>query len=263
VARLSLNPLRPVRFFYLALSYPIQFKAGIINGGFGIEERALKYKRLWRVHLERTKREILEQLTGEGESLTVLGAGRLLDLPLAELAKRYREIRLIDFDPGALPILKTAARKIGPGRITVQLSDITNSIASFSKGLDSSTEAIKFAADFVPTSPPAIKGDVLSLNLLSQLSHSFLSLLKRKLIQSGDGLSEEDLIEVLTPLAHRIINQHLKLLQGPEVRSSLLITDILQNDASTLFGYELDGFENSWEWQITPTETFKVVSRVK
>ena len=73
-------------------------RVGYLRGQLGIKVRHRQCRSAWRPHLELTKVAILsavKQCTQRRKCL-ILGSGRLLDVPLRELSRQFREVILVD-----------------------------------------------------------------------------------------------------------------------------------------------------------------------
>jgi len=71
---------------------------GYVREGVAIEARHRRQRKAWAEHLSRSRAFILseaESCPGR-EVAVVLGSGALLDVPLAELAQRFRQVWLLD-----------------------------------------------------------------------------------------------------------------------------------------------------------------------
>ena len=74
-------------------------KMKFISDQEGIMNRYLREKDHWDLHLNRTKKFILDSfIKKERRSVAVLGSGWLLDLPLNELVNRFEKILLVDIN---------------------------------------------------------------------------------------------------------------------------------------------------------------------
>lgn len=72
-------------------------RIGYYNDQKGIMNRYLRELNNWNPHLEKTKKVILEGMTGKDRNkVIVLGSGWLLDVPLEELSREFKEVWLAD-----------------------------------------------------------------------------------------------------------------------------------------------------------------------
>ena len=74
---------------------------------------------MYSAHRERVTRALLEARTASAERLCLLGAGNLNDFDLAALLTAFREIVLVDLDPGALQRGLTRQGLAGETRIRI------------------------------------------------------------------------------------------------------------------------------------------------
>lgn len=109
------------------------------------------------------------------DTVWVLGAGTLADLPLAELSALFRQVLV--FDIALLPGARIAARRFT--NLTLGLADITGIVGPLDEwrpGLPLPVPSAAVLADLDPVPPDC----VLSLNVLSQLPLLPLEYLRRR-----------------------------------------------------------------------------------
>lgn len=138
---------------------------GYITDQKGIINRYLREQGGWDTHLSRTREYILEGVKAVGpETVTILGSGWLLDVPLQELASITDHVNLVDINhPSQI------RRKVGEYKnVSLIEDDITGGIAAMIPRIIK--EGINSDSLKIPLYDPAyIKGMVISVNILTQL----------------------------------------------------------------------------------------------
>ena len=72
-------------------------RMGFVRDQEGIMNRYIREAENWQSHLERTRSFIASSfVASDAESVAVLGSGWLLDVPLEQLRKRFKQIYLVD-----------------------------------------------------------------------------------------------------------------------------------------------------------------------
>ena len=71
-------------------------RLGYLREAIALRSRARRCARLWAPHLQQSRAFLLDSAGVGGELGVVLGSGLLLDVPLAELAQRFRRLYLVD-----------------------------------------------------------------------------------------------------------------------------------------------------------------------
>lgn len=179
----------------------------------GIFRRYLREKAHWDVHLDNTRKYLLNHLTGRNATtLALLGSGWLLDVPVNELTRRYRMIYLIDLRHPAQVLKKYQSHN----RLTFITADITGGAADAIEQVlrgKTTVQDINFNAENLLNALPETPDEWASVNTLNQLD----ILLVNQLEQQG-GHSTEELFD----LRRRIQSNHLQFLSK---RKSVLITD--------------------------------------
>jgi len=228
--------LSAFRYITLALKHPIARESGLLRGGFGIETRAQAFSEHWRPHLDRSKRFVLRALgpASGSDSLLILGAGRLYDVPIEQLAELYKRIHLVDADPSCLRFHQFPNAKC---EIRSTVLDLTGSLSPFidllrSQRFSTWEEALHFprTVDLVPEELNLPKGcDVISMSILSQLALPFRDLYEAKLRrQFGKAVVEHKEAEWLTaflPFGAQLVRGHFELLKEIRANQIVLITD--------------------------------------
>lgn len=148
----------------------------------GIMDRYLREQGNWSMHLGNTRQFIMDAFADRDiETIAVFGTGWLLDLPLEELAGKYKKILLVDVHHPPQVRKKTESFQ------NVQLfeTDLTGGGMEFCWKLSKSdlnpVDNDPFIA-FRPEYPdlPMIPDASISLNILNQLDILLVDFLKRK-----------------------------------------------------------------------------------
>ncbi len=210
---------------HLCTRAPAHLKAmGYVKELIAIEARHHRCRAAWAPHLENCKKLILDAAFDVNPGrVTVLGSGPLLDVPVEELSKTFREVELVDIFH--MPATQKRVAKMPNVRLVTE--DLTGG---------GETEWLA-GADLV-----------VSANLLSQLP-----LLPMELVQ---GKEEAD------AFARGIIEHHLDMLTALPGRVALVcetervISDgdeVLQS-IDPLFGATVPAADKvkRWTWDIAP-----------
>jgi len=222
----------------------------------GIMNRYLKEGRNWESHLENTRNFILDCLrSNANNTVTILGSGWLLDVPLTDLNDRCEKIVLVDiFHP---PQIKHKMRKYPKVKLVTQditggtVNEVFTLVQEFRRsGIKRTIKEIAVPG-FTSASDP---GYVVSLNVLNQLDILIIDYLKKFNIYD-----ENELLE----LRRRIQKAHLDSLP-PD--NSCLITDyeekIFHHDrlekTSPLIFIPLPrrGNQKTWEWNFDSSKSY-------
>lgn len=197
-------------------------RIGFYSNQEGIAQRYLREDDNWKEHLSRTKKFIMNAIRKvQPQSVTVLGSGWLLDIPLGQMVKEGIRVRLADVVHPP-PVINSLASEtlvefitcdITGGLITAayKAAPARGSVTAEEAGL--MLEQLDFSPDFEP-------GMVLSVNLLSQLASLPVEYLeKKRKIEAG----VKDLI------IRHVQERHLNFLKK---HSSVLITDFAEISTS-------------------------------
>jgi hypothetical protein len=204
-----------------------------LNMGLGIERRARLLALFWADHLARTRAAQARWVErANGEWLTVLGAGRLLDFNQPAVLPRFSKLRLVDADPLCAKSWKKV-KKVSDtfsGDISCCLNQW---IAQVGQGQGTWPETMRAIRGFgnPPRAAYRASGDaLLSLNVLSQLSivwqdgveATLLRRFGRRLVTAR----EAEWLDALRPGAQMLVEQHLKAIEEAAPRFVLLVTDV-------------------------------------
>jgi len=162
---------RCLRYGLLRSRFPAA--SDFITMGLGIEARHERCGRWWAPHLRLSREFLAAAWPGGGGSLAVLGAGRLLDIPL-EAAGGFDRVALFDADPGAVSAWRAASRH-GGRSFEERLGDLTGSLeawtAALRRGVPTSAGLLDLLDMLNPLPAVDLTGftAIASVNLLSQI----------------------------------------------------------------------------------------------
>ena len=221
---------------------------GYYNYQSGLIFRHLRQEGGWDDHHERCRSFILKAVKFyKPETITILGSGWLLDLPLVEIAERTKKICLIDIIHPPEVIIQTGAFE----NVELKELDITGGLIeevwnktrkySFLNKLRS-LDNINIP-EYIPVNDPGL---VISLNILSQLESLPVDFLRTR-----SKITEED----FKSFRAEIQKKHLDFLRKFK---SVLITDIAEvsvdnsgNETTSptiLTDLPAGQFTETWDW---------------
>ncbi|HNS30125.1 MAG TPA: hypothetical protein PKL52_06305 [Tenuifilaceae bacterium] len=231
-------------------------RIGFFSNQMGIINRYLREQDHWEPHLTNTRRVILEAIDDRlPKTVTVLGSGWLLDIPLLEMIQRGIEVKLIDV---AHPPRVRHKYKDYP-KVRLIDADITSCIREAwlfgRQSVDDGYHQLLTAIG-QPNLYYALNVDlVLSVNILTQL-HALIV----------DYLANRGRIDKVRQgeLTAAIQQAHLNALPAGR---TLLIADLEEehyNDSNVLLGVNprvvanFDGWkrEESWQWKFDTKRMF-------
>ncbi|MCR9257418.1 MAG: hypothetical protein NXI16_15125 [Alphaproteobacteria bacterium] len=231
-------------------------RMGYVAEQIGLIARHRRHGGAWADHLEHSRRAIADVAAemGGGERCVVLGSGALFDVPLDDLASRFREVVLVDI---AHPWRAVRAARGHPG-VRLAGADLTGIAAALRRirASDALPEPEPFDLDRLGIAGPVDL--VVSVNLVSQLPIVPLGVARAK------RLAEEEALEAF---GHRLVEAHLAGLRAVEGRR-VLIGDIERlvydpgaekpetgtgvGRVSALFDVDLPEPDRAWWWDIAP-----------
>jgi hypothetical protein len=224
-------------------------RMGYLHEVLGIRGRYLRCRSAWRSHLEHSQ-DIIRQAMGRcntRRAAAVVGSGLLLDVPLADLAREFERVYLVDL----IHPLGVRWRVRRYANVRLVPADVTNAARAVCEAADDHSGPLPRPEATLP--PEAAEADlVVSLNLLSQLPYIPTTYLRR--------VSHRPAAEI-EALGRHLIEAHLRLLQGlPGV--VCLIADFeslaidaagrLDDVADTLYGVRLPSKGEEWVWELAP-----------
>lgn len=166
----------------------ILHRMGYYSNQEGIARRYIQEDDNWNIHLSNTRRFILNIVRKERpETVTVLGSGWLLDIPMQEIIRTGCRVRLVDLvhPPGVVDQLG------GETSVSFEHEDITGGLPEMVWMMASEkpvpdTDQILQRIAALRYEPPVNPGLVLSVNLLSQLATLPFEFLQKKKIVTQD-----------------------------------------------------------------------------
>ena len=224
-------------------------KVGYLRGQILIKVRYRQSRRAWQSHLNRTKQLIRDatEVCRQRRKAVILGSGLLLDIPLADLSRSFREVVLVD----VVHPLKVTLLARWFGNVRLVRADVTGTTERLTQIANSPRTPL-------PRSTPDLLCDdsdgdyVASVTLLSQLPH-----LPTVYLDKQHPRPEAE----IDAFARQLIESHLGYLRRlPGVVS--LITDIekLQVDRDgrvverfdILYGVRVPQPDTEWIWEHVP-----------
>lgn len=178
----------------------------------GIINRYLRERGQWDSHLWRCRKYILDSITyHKPDSITFLGSGWLLDIPLEEAAERCRKVRLVD----VLHPPQVRHKVAGINNVELYRQDISGGALA---GIwDAYRKGAGVSSMEMPVYDPGFDtGLVFSVNILTQLDSLPVDFLVRKA-----GMSYRD----LRPMRKNMQKAHIGYLVNTD---SILITDYIE-----------------------------------
>lgn len=239
-------------FTYLTTDCPlIARQFGYLRESIGIRARHRRCSAAWRPHLDKSKAALLQSLQSCDDFRTALvfGSGLLLDIPLAQLAERFREVWLVDLVH--LPEVQREARR--HANVRCLSHDVSECLERLRTGLSNDL-------DTLPESRPSRFLDektvdwVASVNLLSQLPLLPLEWLQRRFPEVRE--------EQLARWGEGLMRRHLDYLDAFDAPVCLLADAeqtsygadgaIIEHvDFAAKFDLDRLAFEQ-WRWDVAP-----------
>jgi len=236
-------------FFALWLDRGSRFarRFGYDRDALCLAARHRRCRQAWAPHLKAARTLILESAaTAPGrDTAVILGSGLCLDVPLAELCGRFRQVYLVDAHH------PRAARTLAAGFSNARLvaADVTGMALAAERAAASGTPLPHPAP--VPDPLPGVVADfTASVNLASQLAIPFYKML-------GGRVAETD----LAFFCRELIEAHFDWLAGLPGRTCLLCDKAWQRvdggrlieSLDALEGVSLPGPDRAWTWCIAPS----------
>lgn len=228
---------------------------GFVTDQQGIMNRYLRETVGWNEHAEKTKRFILNRIKKHDfRSISFLGSGWLLDIPLDELTRLGKKIILYDINHP-----RQIKHKIGKYENTeLREADLTGGLVEAYYDICKNKNKEDIGSELINVTRnieiPQIEGDiVVSLNIMDQLDGLLVEYLKSKINQPEAYWKK---------LRELIQKNHLRLLKK---HHSLLITDtneIVEDREGAVLNPLLfvslpkGACRESWKWQFDASGTY-------
>lgn len=206
----------------------------------------------WQPHLDATRRTVLAvaEKCRNRSKVVVLGAGLLLDVPLAELSRMFQEVVLLDIV--ILPEVRRRAKKYG--NVKLLQHDVTNVAENLYENILQGCSELPESAPRAPEIDERA-GLVVSLNVLSQLWVIPRAYALKKL----RGLDEEQVDDWCGRIA---ASHHAFLLSLTCDRCIIADYECAKRDragrvasrSSTLYGLPMPCPDTFWTWNIAPLQ---------
>lgn len=230
--------------WWRARTAPVGRPFGYRSESVGTAVRARRCAAHWADHLARCQAVVKAWATG-GERITVLGAGLVHDLPVEWLAGRYDRIDLVDMV--FLPPAMEAARR--HRNIQLVQGDVTGVLPAIAAARNPVDVDSALQCD----EPYTGRGDVVSMNVLSQLSVLPLRFLDRRL--PGLDPARRDRWDRVFAARHwaRLQREDRALLIADSVLEELDAGGavIARWDEGVEAGFVSHAFER-WTWDVAP-----------
>lgn len=223
---------------------------GYISEIIAMKRRYERNRPYWQLHLEHTRRFILSaaEKCERRRRTVILGAGLLLDVPLDELSRMFREVVLLDIV--FLPEVRSQVKRYA--NIKLVQHDVTNMAGKLHENIQHGRPELPESA---PSAPEIDEdtGLVVSLNMLSQLWVVPRAYVLRKLpCLDADQIDD---------WCSQIVESHYAFLQSMSCPVCFVADhEVIKRDreerivsrGSTITGLVLPEPDASWTWDIVP-----------
>ncbi len=238
-------------FSYLTTSCPPHVRhMDYLSEAIAMRGRYRRNRAAWQSHLDNSRHIVLSaaERCRNRSTVVILGAGLLLDVPLAELSSLFREVVLVD-----IVFLPEARRRTAScGNVRLVQHDVTCMAKTLYDAIRLGSRHLPEAAPLVPELNEST-GLVVSLNILSQLWVIPRAYALRKL----PGLDPE----LIDDWCRQIVKSHYDYLVSLPCDVCLVADHefvmrdregrIVSRD-STIAGLSLPAPDVSWTWDILP-----------
>ncbi len=247
-----LFPMLSELFTYLTTPCPQYVRhMDYLTETIAMRRRYRRNRAAWSPHLERSREFVLDaaERCRDRSKVVILGAGLLLDVPLADLSKMFREVVLLDIV--LLPEISRMMKKYGNVKYTQ--NDVTNMAEKLYNNI---RQGIRELPGARPGTPDLVEhaGLVVSLNILSQLWVVPRAYALRKLPAFIDE-------EKLADWCRQIVESHYAFLQSLKCPVCLVADhEFVKRDregrivsrGTTVADLSLPDPQASWTWNIAP-----------
>lgn len=199
--------------------------------GLAIKRRARRLAAFWDPHQLRTK-QAQARWEASGGTLTVLGAGRLLDFHRDALLPRFDRFRMVDADPLSALAWRSLSKPVEPvlRDITGCIGDWTKELRRFKGGWEETLAFVQRQCDPVEAYAPASTDALLSLNLLSQLPVAWQDNVEAHLVRRFGGAfveeRESEWLDAVRPGNRMLVEQHLAAIERARPERVLIVCDV-------------------------------------
>jgi hypothetical protein len=216
-----------------------------------MRQRYRRNRTSWQPHLESSRRFVLDAAgrCTHRSKVVILGAGLLLDVPLADLSEMFREVVLLDIV--LLPEVRRMIKKYG--NVKFIRNDVTNMAEKLYNNVRQGLRELPGASPGIPDFVEHASL-VVSLNILSQLWVVPRAYALRKLPTVIDEEQLED-------WCRQIVESHYAFLQSLTCPVCLVADhEFVKRDrdgrivshGTTVAGFSLPDPQASWTWDIAP-----------
>lgn len=227
---------------------PAHRALGYLNEALDLRRRARINRQAWQPHLDRTRAFVLSaaERCRDRNRVVILGSGLLLDLPLPELSRMFKEVQLQD-----VVCLRETRNHI---RQYPNASFVERDATGVAEALYRGHGAALRALPEVPKPEPPGNADlVVSLNILSQLW-----VVPRAYV--GGNMRQLAPEEADEWCAAIVASQYAFLRSLPCAVCLVADVEAIKRDStyavvsklSTVYGLELPRPEQQWTWNIAP-----------
>lgn len=225
---------------------------GYLYEAIAMDARYRRCQTQWQSHFEACQQAILQatESVEKPDTILILGAGSLKDIPLTQLSETFERVILLDV------VFLNSARQTALAFHNVELmeADASNCLPELYRG--------NRIIDKAPHWQTQI-GEVdciVSLNLVTQIP-----LIPVRWLIDKQGLSIED----AGKFGRKLVQNHLDWLQSqPGVKCLIADRQVLEYDAQ---GHQVDAFDPAWEvtlpepsiewdWEVVPLSESSTVS---
>jgi hypothetical protein len=231
-------------------------KIGYYNDQKGIINRYTREVQFWNNHLEKTRKAILEGISGkERNKVIILGSGWLLDVPIEELSSQFKEVWLVDvYHPPQ--IVKRTSSMANVRLMQTELTGLAEQVYNVTK-VFRKTKFKTPIEEIIGSEPFDLNSYdyVVSCNILSQLDIILVDYLK------GQNIYDSKELDVLTK---SIQQMHLDWL--PRNKTTLICdleewvmdAEEIVSTKRPLIHAALPGIHsmNSWVWKFDTQMTY-------
>lgn len=215
-----------------------------------MRERSRRNRAAWQPHLAHTRSFVLAaaEMCVNRDTAVVMGAGLLLDVPVAELSRMFREVRLLDIV--ILPEVRKQAKR--HPNVTLIQHDVTNAARKLYEDLHRGIVELPASKPVIPEIDERTSL-VVSLNILSQL----WVMPRAYALKKTRDIDEEQLDD----WCGGIVDSHLAYLRSLSCRVCLIADhEFIKRDnegnmvnrGTTIYERTLPRPDASWTWNIVP-----------